>query len=199
MEVDIGRYAAACTTPRRSALPYLEPMAREANVSFDFKRRLLYHNSRCGTARYDCLWAPRCRADSVVTDYAQQLAERCEEMNIRPHLFRSDDDSREETVFSTPQARQAVGRAFLRRGVQIIASCARPKVEMRPMGYEKLQSLGFGAIFITYRNIANNCPLVLWWGDPTASDRHPLSKWYPLFPRKANEPMGAYTRCDLEY
>ena len=58
---------------------------------------------------------------------------------------------------------------------------------MRPMGYEYLESLGFGSVFITYRNIANNCPLVLWWGDTTYSPNHPFSSWYPLFPRKVNK------------
>ena len=55
------------------------------------------------------------------------------------------------------------------------------------MGYEYLESFGFGATFISYRNIANNCPLALWWGDPDAPASHPFSKWYPLFSHKANE------------
>ena len=58
------------------------------------------------------------------------------------------------------------------------------------MGYEFLESLGFGSVFITYRNIANNCPLALWWGDTSFPPSHPFSKWYPLFPRKVNESSG---------
>jgi hypothetical protein len=56
---------------------------------------------------------------------------------------------------------------------------------MRPLGYDYLKSLGFGAILVTYRNIANNCPLALWWGDPNKA--YPLNAWYPLFPRIVNE------------
>jgi hypothetical protein len=58
------------------------------------------------------------------------------------------------------------------------------------MGFEYFESLGFGSVFITYRNIANNCPLVLWWGDTNYHPSHPFSKWYPLFPRKGNESSG---------
>jgi hypothetical protein len=31
-----------------------------------------------------------------------------------------------------------------------------------------------------YRNVANNCPLALWWDRP--------GLWYPLLPRRANPP-----------
>ena len=57
---------------------------------------------------------------------------------------------------------------------------------MRPLGFMKLVSLGFGTFFVTYRNIANNCPLVLWWGDPDFPMTHPIGIWYPLFPRRRN-------------
>src|SRR5450755_4549701 len=56
----------------------------------------------------------------------------------------------------------------------------------RVLGFMKLISLGFGTFFVTYRNISNNCPLVLWWGDPSYPSTHPLGKWYPLFPRRTN-------------
>lgn len=59
--------------------------------------------------------------------------------------------------------------------------------EISPIDYDFFDSLGFGAMFITYRNIANNCPLALWWGAPNSPEDHPFSKWYPLFPRKSNE------------
>ena len=39
-------------------------------------------------------------------------------------------------------------------------------------------------MFITYRNIANSCPLALWYGDEAYRPPHPLGRWYPLFPRK---------------
>ena len=48
---------------------------------------------------------------------------------------------------------------------------------MRPLGYHNLRTLGFGSMFITYRNCPNNCPLALW----VEQDAYPS-----LFPRKAN-------------
>jgi len=66
-------------------------------------------------------------------------------------------------------------------------SSNNPAPSMRPLGFEKLESLGFGSLFITYRNIANNCPLALWYGNPDYSPPHPLGLWYPLFPRRSSE------------
>jgi hypothetical protein len=72
-------------------------------------------------------------------------------------------------------------------GVHIVSLSKDPKPQMRPLGYDTLLTLGFGGLLITYRNISNNCPLALWWGDPDAPENHPLSQWYPLFPRRINE------------
>jgi hypothetical protein len=91
-----------------------------------------------------------------------------------------------ETLFSSPAAREVVERTFMRAGAYIVSLPANPKVQMRPLGYEYLESLGFGSVVVTYRNVANNCPLALWWGDPSKPPSHPLSKWYPLFPRRVN-------------
>lgn len=52
------------------------------------------------------------------------------------------------------------------------------------MGYDYQHTLGFGSYFVSYRNIANNCPVVLWWGD--LEGHSGINNWYPLFPRKAN-------------
>jgi hypothetical protein len=88
----------------------------------------------------------------------------------------------EESLFTSPEAREVVERAFLKAGAMLVCAAKNPAESMRPLGFEKLISLGFGSMFITYRNISNNCPLALWYGDPSKSG--PLSLWYPLFPRK---------------
>lgn len=86
-------------------------------------------------------------------------------------------------VFSGEEGRQLLERELLLAGVQIRGECKNPKAVMRPLGFSPF-GLGFGSMIVTFRNCPNNAPLALWWGDPTAPASSPLSKWYPLLPRK---------------
>src|SRR5205823_14973302 len=54
--------------------------------------------------------------------------------------------------------------------------CPNLKENHWPLGYDVFKCVGFGSLLVTYRNCPNNCPLVLWAGDP----------WFPLSPRKTN-------------
>ena len=65
---------------------------------------------------------------------------------------------------------------FLKAGVRVRTLCPYFNEYMRPLGSNLMKTLGLGSLFVTYRNCANNTPLVLWAGDP----------WYPLFERKTN-------------
>jgi len=86
-------------------------------------------------------------------------------------------------VFSSEEGRQLLEREFLLAGMRIRSFCKNPSKVLRPLGFSHF-GLGFGSMIVTYRNCPNNAPLALWWGDPEASAGHPLSKWYPLVPRK---------------
>jgi hypothetical protein len=83
--------------------------------------------------------------------------------------------------FSSEQGRQLLEREFLVAGVKIRGLSQNPKDILRPLGFSPF-GVGFGSMTVTYRNCPNNCPLALWWGDPTATSG-PFH-WYPLFQRK---------------
>jgi hypothetical protein len=79
-------------------------------------------------------------------------------------------------LFSSASARDLVEQEFLKAGVLVRQRCRLLPAQMRPLGSTLMKTTGFGSMFVTYRNCANNTPLVLWAGDP----------WYPLFRRKTN-------------
>lgn len=79
-------------------------------------------------------------------------------------------------VFSSEAGRHLLEQEFLRKGLEIRKLCPNLPKTHHPLGYSRLQTLGFGALHVTFRNCANNCPLVFWVDAP----------WYPLFPRKNN-------------
>lgn len=88
--------------------------------------------------------------------------------------LRSGESIGKNGLFSSAAGRHLLEQEFLKRGAVIKAENQNLKGYARPLGNIVLQSFGFGALIVTYRNCANNCPLVFWAGD------------YPLFERDNN-------------
>jgi len=159
--------------------PYILRAAKEKGIIVKWKHSLIIDNSRSLDTKCEALWPEDLSDDPSVNIYVSNLRAFLTRKNWRDNnLFRYGGIPVQEKLFSSPRARRIVERAFLEGGIQIISACQEPKESMRPLGFIKIGSLGFGTFFLTYRNIANNCPLVLWWG---------VGNWYPLFPRITNE------------
>src|SRR5450755_1408391 len=174
----------------KEGLAYVSNMlrlpAQKRRISIQFSSSLLIENARSIGKSIEVLWPQKGLADPIVESYVANLytpAGRKIEANER---FRSNTDIGAEKLFSSPDNRRVVENAFLSKGIQLVKASQNPAPSIRPLGFMKLISLGFGTFFVTYRNISNNCPLVLWWGDPSYPSTHPLGKWYPLFPRRTN-------------
>lgn len=84
--------------------------------------------------------------------------------------------------FTSEANRILLEQTFLQCGAYIVSLSRQNNPHMHPLGYHSLNGPGFGTLFATYRNCPNNCPLVLWWGDPNAGQ--PLNQWHPLLPRR---------------
>ncbi len=132
---------------------------------------------------YEGLWPVDHQCDAATQSFIQRL--QTHSLHT-PRLFRSAFNHKRDRIFASNEQRHVVEKAFLRKGAYILSHCQEPKHEMRPLGFEKLESLGFGATLVSYRNVANNCPLALWWGDPEAPAGSPLRCWLPLFRRRGN-------------
>ncbi len=140
------------------------------------------------SVKTECLWPVELVGDTKVDLYINAVKQRCHGKNFSPRLFRPKSKMiMQETIFTSSRNRETIEQAFLQAGALIASLPRTPKPEIRPLGYEYFESLGFGAFVVTYRNCSNNCPLALWWGDTTMPASHPFSKWYPLFPRRVNE------------
>lgn len=163
----------------------IEPEAQKYGVTVKFWRLNKFHNSRWKPSQFDCFWALQTSGEEFIDRYVQEINERRQNSNrTLPDLFRSANMPTQDRIFSSPAARNLIEHAFLKVGAYIVSLPRSPNASMKPLGYDYFHSLGFGAIFVTYRNIANNCPLALWWGDPNKA--YPLNGWYPLFPRTVN-------------
>ena len=96
---------------------------------------------------------------------------------------------RSSCFFSSVDGRQLLEKEFLKAGEKIQGFSEKPNPMLKPLGYSPFDP-GFGSMFVTDRNCPNNCPLALWYGDPSYSANHPLGRWYPLFPRKTYSEDG---------
>jgi hypothetical protein len=93
-----------------------------------------------------------------------------------PPVLRTADAVGSLSLFSSPARRQLMEQEFLKAGIVVRERCPMLPQQMRPLGGTLMRTTGFGSMLVTYRNCANNTPLVLWAGNP----------WYPLFPRRIN-------------
>jgi hypothetical protein len=158
---------------------------QQRNIIFEFWRMTEFNN--LVNQNYDAFWSQEINDDPYVNNFVDIVKANADLKGWRPRLFRPNYGSDNESYFSSSQKRDLIEKAFLKKGAYLCSLPQQRQASMRPMGYENLESLGFGSTFITYRNISNNCPLVLWWGDTNYPTSHPFSRWYPLFPRKTNE------------
>jgi hypothetical protein len=164
----------------------IQAIAGRKQIKLKMFTALSIENRHSPESHIEVLWPKRVINDPIVDSYIAEMSTSSGRKIEMDTLFQNDGQRGQEKLFSSPQAREIVERAFLTKGLQLVRASQNSAPSMRPLGFMKLTSLGFGTFFVTYRNIANNCPLVLWWGDPNLPSTHPLGKWYPLFPRRTN-------------
>ncbi len=157
------------------------PVARKKNIKGKGFTNIPLDNER--KRESTVIWPQRVIGDICINKYCAWLEKKCAEKGLNVPIFRNKGTPSKETLFSSSQNRDVVERAFLEVGAKLVITAKDPNRYLRPLGFDKLHSLGFGALFVTYRNISNNCPLALWYGDPESAT-HQLRSWYPLFPRK---------------
>ncbi|HEU5381429.1 MAG TPA: hypothetical protein VFV38_38895 [Ktedonobacteraceae bacterium] len=175
---------AAHNSGSKYAISHIRKAYKQFNIKFF--TNLVIEDNRSSSANIEILWPDLIRGNLLVDSYASNIyTSHGRKLDIY-EIFRPTGHILQEQLFSSPQARKVVERAFLTKGIELIKDNQSKASSIRPLGFMKLASLGFGTLFVTYRNIANNCPLVLWWGDTTYSVTHPFGKWYPLFPRRTN-------------
>lgn len=166
----------------------LEEKIKEKNIELNIWRYKTINNSGGKNKKYDCLW-PKFYESENVQEYIERMNEESENNpKKKVRQFRTDDYSGE--IYISEKNREILEKQLMEAGLRIINFCDNTNQYMRPMGFDNRISFGFGAFFATYLNMSNNCPLAYWWGDATADEYHPFSKWYPLLPRKSNKNGG---------
>ncbi|MBV5327014.1 MAG: SEL1-like repeat protein [Chlorobium sp.] len=148
-------------------------------LDFQFWAAVRYENRMAYRNKSEVLWPVEIPDDPLLQAYL------AEELKF-PFQVRYSGGELENAIFSTENGRQLLEKEFLLAGMRIRSFSQSPNIMLRPLGFSSF-GLGFGSMIVTYRNCPNNTPLALWWGDINAPSHNPLSKWYPLLPRKTYE------------
>jgi hypothetical protein len=142
--------------------------AADKAIELTWWRALMVEDRKAYMTRSDVLRPTAIPDDLPTKDYLSSLGAEL--------VLRVPGGKSELALFSSEEARQTLEQEFLKSGVRVRAMCPHFNIYMRPLGSSLMKTSGFGSMIFTYRNCANNTPLVFWAGNP----------WYPLFPRKTN-------------
>lgn len=138
---------------------------------------------------FDCLRPTKYQSDAL-DRYIEILEAEHQRTPQKKLLLYRDSSLPKSELFGSEEKRLVLEKGLMEVGLKIYNLAQNQAEYMRPMGFDNRISLGFGAFFSTFMNMANNCPLAYWWGDPGAGEWHPFSRWYPLLPRRAHDNTG---------
>jgi hypothetical protein len=154
----------------------IKETAREAEKTVSLRKwrieQFAMENRRNRRNQSDVLWPTSDLNDDAVQQYVTYLNDLG-----YPPTWRSPENSSDSKVFENSAQRMLLENEFLKRGSKIRNEQPNLPGNIRPLGYSNLHTLGFGSMFVTYRNCPNNCPIVLW----IEQEDFPA-----LFPRKTN-------------
>ncbi len=109
--------------------------------------------------------------DEEVSEYKEKIIAEVDEYTQRynstspDEFFRTAGRPKEEKLFTSPQNRDRFESIMLKKGIYILHHSNTKKKNMRALGFSlpSQKSFGFGTLCFTWRNIANNTPLVFWY------------------------------------
>lgn len=120
----------------------------------------MFYNERSYKAKsIDFVWPTiLARKDEEVLVYEAKLKETQKANYL---YYNSYAYQKEKGMFSSYEAEERVGHAFLKYGIKICNQLN--KSTFRPLGLTTPPSFGFGSLVATDYNISNTAPLVMWW------------------------------------
>ena len=110
--------------------------------------------------------------DHEVIEYKKKIISQVDEYTKRynktspEEFYRIAARPEKEVLFTSPENRNRFESLMLKKGIYILNHSSTRKNNMRALGFSlpSQKNFGFGTLCFTWRNIANNTPLVFWYG-----------------------------------
>ena len=155
---------------------HIRAEAVKRGVKVFFHTEQTYANRRVPCVEHCCLWPRSDYGDAKLQRYLEYLRREAKRRSLDCLFLRPESTPLRETFFSSPEGREVLERTFVLKGLELIENTRVQS--LRPLGWEKLLSLGFGTLVFSYRNCPNTVPVVLWWRG---------GGWRPLVERRQQE------------
>ena len=159
------------------------PFRKDSVVTF---RALEIENDNTSTSKNEILF-PKKNKHKSIQRYKKKVNEQVDEylsgktFTTDEKFFRAETFPGKEVFFTTARRRHRIEEKFLIKGIDILNESNVIKPNIRPLGFSlpSVRNFGFGTLCFTWRNIANNTPLVFWYSS---------GNFVPLFKKKEYHP-----------
>lgn len=140
------------------------------NMRILARRKIQNHNA--ADCSYDLVFPLEAGLSESATAYRDHVIAEVDEYRegkgwkkAKDEFFRPAGRPMNEKLFSSPVNRNRFETIILDKGVEILGKAHVVKENMRALGFSlpSVKDFGFGAMCFTWRNIANNTPLVFWY------------------------------------
>ena len=123
---------------------------------------------------------PLATDEEEIEKYKEKIVSQVDEYTKRydsispEEFYRTLGRPKDEELFTSPDNRNRFESIMLKKGIDILNRSNTKVKNMRALGFSlpSQKSFGFGTLCFTWRNIANNTPLVFWYAG---------GGFYPLF------------------
>ncbi len=122
-------------------------------------------------ASLDFVYPLEINQPQIVTDYKTKIVEQVDEYTKRynstspEEFYRITGKPQTEKLFTSHENRTRFENIMLKKGIEVLNNVNSRIENMRALGFSlpAHKNFGFGTLSFTWRNIANNTPLVFWY------------------------------------
>lgn len=135
-------------------------------------RMIEVDNSDNFNSKLDMVFPLEAEQTQAIEEYKEQIKAQVDNYTdnkgykkSNEEFFRAEGKPQTETLFTSAENRKRFEKIILQKGIEILKNANANIPNMRALGYSlpSQKNFGFGTLCFTWRNVANNTPLVFWY------------------------------------
>lgn len=156
-------------------------IGKEISANHKMYRRMEIENNEGDISSSLDFTFPLESEEQEIIDYKETIVSQVDEYTeekkypkSHEDFYRAEGTPKKEKLFTSPENRNRFEEIMLKKGIQILNNANVNVTNIRALGFslKSHKNFGFGTLCFTWRNIANNTPLVFWYAG---------GGFYPLF------------------
>ncbi len=156
-------------------------LGKRIDIHYSWNSGLEIDNTLEADSKFNYFVLSEANKSNLVEECEIQIKSKLNTSNYyeeKDFYYRPDDVPGDENLYSNKENRERYEKIISEKCIEIYLGSQRLRdnLRARPLGYglRLEESLGFGTLFFTWRNVPFNSPLIYWYGH---------QGWSPLFQR----------------